>query len=48
MSHVNSGFRWEEDETCDPLGSYAASSRNSLPTFRHNHTLLLCLLWKTN
>jgi hypothetical protein len=31
---VMSGFRGEVDENCDLLGYYAASSGNSLPTFR--------------
>jgi hypothetical protein len=31
-----SGFRCEADERCDLLRYYAASSGNSLPTFRDN------------
>jgi hypothetical protein len=33
---VISGFRREVDERCDLLGYYAASSGNSLRTFRDN------------
>ena len=33
---VTSGFRREVDENCALLGCYAASSGNSLPTFRDN------------
>jgi hypothetical protein len=35
-SCVVSGFRHEVDENCALLGYYAASSGNSLPTFRDN------------
>ena len=31
-----SGFRWKVNENCALLGCYAASSCNSLPTFRDN------------
>jgi len=30
------GFRREVDKNCSLLGCYAASSGNSLPTFRNN------------
>jgi hypothetical protein len=33
---AGSGFRREVDENCALLGHYAASSGNSLPTFRDN------------
>ena len=33
---VTSGFRHEVDENCALPGHYAASSRNSSPTFRYN------------
>jgi hypothetical protein len=33
---VTAGFRREVDENCALLGCYAASSGNSLPTFRDN------------
>jgi hypothetical protein len=33
---VISGFRRKVDENCALLGYYAASSENSLPTFRDN------------
>jgi len=33
---VISGFRYEADENCAFVGHYAASSGNSLPTFRDN------------
>jgi len=35
-SFVISGFRRDVDENCAVLGYYAASSGNSLPTFRDN------------
>ena len=34
MRYGISGFRREVDENCALLGYYAASSSNSLPTFR--------------
>jgi len=34
LSCTTSGFRREVDENCAVLGYYAASSDNSLPTFR--------------
>jgi hypothetical protein len=36
---VISGFRHEVDENCAPLGYYAASSGNLLPTFRNNQSI---------
>jgi hypothetical protein len=33
---VISGFHREVDENCDPLGYYAASCANFLPTFQKN------------
>jgi hypothetical protein len=36
ISRLNSGFRREVDENCALLCYYAASSGNSLPTFRGN------------
>ena len=35
-SNIISGFRRKADENCAFLDYYAASSGNSLPTFRHN------------
>jgi hypothetical protein len=40
---VISGFRREADENCALLDCYAASSGNSLPTFRDN--LSISSLW---
>ena len=39
-SLVTSDFRREADENCTLLGYYAASSVNSLPTFRYNLSAL--------
>ena len=44
---VTSGIRSEVDENCAVLGYYAASSGNSLPTFRDNQSVPTSRLKKT-
>jgi len=39
IPNLISGFRREVDENCALLGHYAASSGNSLPTFRANQSV---------